>query len=90
MIIQEEGVWEPCTKEEFDEGWKKDPLFAPYRKVPIYHNARLGLLERLKLWDKEPDDWRYEKRIGKKIVFLINSSEANNKELMEFLKSLVK
>ena len=90
MIVQEEGVWEPCTKEEFDEGCKKDPLFAPYRKVPIYHNVRPGLLEQLKLWDKEPDEWRYEKQIGKKFVFLINSAEANDKELMAFLKKIAK
>lgn len=90
MIVEQEGVWEQCTKEEFDEGWNKDPILAPYRMIPIYHNVPPGLLEQIKLCGKEPDGWRYEKMVGTKTVVLINTDEANDKELMEFLKSLAK
>lgn len=83
MIIQDEAIWVPCSKEEFDDAWKDDPFFAPYRAVPIYNGVH-GIFD----YKKKPDGYRYEKRVGSKRVILINSAEANDKELMSFLNSL--
>lgn len=94
MILTYEDIWEPCSKEEFDKGCEEyiegalrfSDTLIPYRRVPIYHNARPGLLWQMENFGKEPDEWRYEKWVGREPLILINSAEANDKQLMKLLK----
>jgi hypothetical protein len=89
MIWGEEGIWVPCTKKEYEQGLKKDSLFAPYRRVPIYHNVKIGILTHIKLLGKEPDEWKYEKKVGIRKLCIVSTKEANDKALMDVLNSIL-
>lgn len=52
-----------------------------YKAVPVYKDAKPGLLEQIKFMDKEPDYYKYYKKTGTKRVILIGS------EIMEYLDS---
>lgn len=86
MIFTDETIWESCTKEEYDRESHK--LFSGYRRVPIYHSKRYGIIEHMKLCGREPDEWRYEKAVGKKRVCLLSTKEVEDKELMDALKKM--
>lgn len=84
MIFTYETIWKPCSKEEYDKEAHK--LFSEYRRVPIYHNRRIGIIEQIQLYGVEPDEWRYEKAVGKKQICMLSSEEAEDKELMASLR----
>lgn len=42
-----------------------------YRRTPIYHGKRGGLLDQIN--DMKPDDYYYEKRIGSKFALMLGS-----------------
>lgn len=94
-------IWERCSKEEYfknvstsdklDTKWLVDNvryLFSgkEYRKVPIYHNHKGGILEQIKLIDKEPDDYYYEKKIGSKFVFMMGGDMIDYCQTRECMK----
>lgn len=82
-------IWERCSKEEYYDNvptsdkitteWIMEYskyLFSSgkeYRKVPIYNTNGGGILEQIKLWDKEPHDYYYEKKVGSKFVLMLGS-----------------
>ena len=90
MIFADETIWVPCTKEEYEKSIKDLFPLIPCRRVPIYKNTSYGILEQIKFYGKEPDEWRYEKAVGTKRICMVSSEEANDKELMEFLKGIYK
>ena len=85
MIFTKEAVFKPCSKEEYERGMKNDPFFSPYRRVPIWNNGG-GLMDQIS--SREPDDYRYEKQVGLKDVVLVSSKEAEDKELMDFVRHI--
>lgn len=86
MIFTDEIIWKSCTKEEYDREAHK--LFSVYRRVPIYHSKRYGIIEQIKLYGVEPDEWKYQKAVGKKRICMLSTREAEDKELMAALKEM--
>ena len=86
MIFTDEIIWESCTKEEYDREAHK--LFSGYRRIPIYHSKPYGIIEQIKLYGVEPDEWKYEKAVGKKRICMLSTREAEDKELMAALKEM--
>ena len=84
MICTEEQIWKPCSRLEYEIGRR---LGKSYRKVPVY-NTPPGIVEQIKFVGKEPDDWRYEKSVGTKMVWILNSAEAKDKKLREILSKI--
>lgn len=94
-------IWRRCSKEEYlknvptsdklDAKWLEDSLkylFSDkeYRKVPIYHNSKGGILNQIKLVNKEPDTYYYEKRIGSKFVLMLGSEMIDYCQTRECMK----
>ena len=50
-----------------------------YKAVPVYKNTKLGLLEQIKLMNKEPDYYKYYQKAGTKRVIMIGI------EIMDYL-----
>lgn len=86
MIFTLESIWEPCSKEEYEEGCKRD--FFHYRMVSIYKHVPVGIMAQLEWRRQPPIGYRYEKKVGEKRVALITSEEAKDEELMKYLRSL--
>ena len=84
MIFFKEGIWEPCSKKEFEESLKDYSLFSSYRRVPIYKSGVGGILDQIN--NKEPQGYNYQKLIGTRQCVALSSEEMNDKTLMNFLK----
>lgn len=48
-----------------------------YKAVPIYKDSKPGLFEQIKLLDKEPDYYKYYKKVGTKRIIKIGSEIGN-------------
>lgn len=86
MIFFEEGIWEPCSKEEFEESLKDYSLFSSYRKVPIYKSVEGGIWDQIN--NREPQGYNYEKLVGTRQCVALSSREINDKKLISFLKGI--
>ncbi len=85
MIFFKEGIWEPCTKEEFEKSMKDHFwLRLICRRVPIYEHGCGGIMDQIN--EREPIGYRYEKLIGTKQCVALSSKEMKNKKLMKTLK----
>lgn len=84
MIHTEKTIWESCSEEEYEQNHRS----FNYRRVPVYNNIQAGILEQIKLMDKEPDGWRYEKAVGKKLVLILSEKEAKDENLVSLLMDM--
>ena len=79
-------IWKPCTKEEYDKHCPEIDLTTnegieqmiknaanlfSYRKIPIWYNGG-GILDQIS--GKEPDEYRYEKKVGTKKVIVVGGA----------------
>ena len=85
MIFFTDGIWEPCTKEEFEKSMKDDFwLRLICRRVPIYEQGCGGIMDQMN--EREPIGYRYEKLIGTKQCVALSSKELKDKKVMKILK----